>query len=90
MKVTILFLLVCTFFCNIIAYKIGRGIYDVTGPAAEVNFMGYAVPGQRGQGIKKPPPSLVTNTNLNNLYPIIIIIIIIIIVIVIYHLHHYN
>ena len=24
----------------IIAYKIGTGIYDVTGPAVEVNFMG--------------------------------------------------
>ena len=32
-------------------YKIGVGIYDTTGPAAEINFMGYAMPGQRGQGI---------------------------------------
>ncbi len=32
-------------------YEIGVGIYDMTGPAAEINFMGYAVPGQRGSGI---------------------------------------
>lgn len=31
--------------------RIGVGIYDVTGPAVEVNFMGYAVPEQRGTGI---------------------------------------
>ena len=24
------------------SYKIGVGIYDMTGPAAEINFMGYA------------------------------------------------
>lgn len=23
-------------------YNVGVGIYDITGPAAEVNFMGYA------------------------------------------------
>jgi len=33
------------------AYDVGVGIYDITGPATEVNFMGYALPGQRGQGI---------------------------------------
>lgn len=33
------------------SYRIGRGIYDVTGPSVEVNFMGYALPDQRGQGI---------------------------------------
>jgi neutral ceramidase len=27
------------------------GIYDVTGPSVEINFMGYAVPAQRGTGI---------------------------------------
>ena len=31
--------------------KAGVGIWDMTGPAAEINFMGYAVPNQRGQGI---------------------------------------
>jgi len=30
---------------------VGTGIYDITGPAVEVNFMGYAVPAQRGTGI---------------------------------------
>jgi neutral ceramidase len=33
------------------AYKAGVGIYDMTGPSVEVNFMGYANPGQRGEGI---------------------------------------
>lgn len=33
------------------AYDLGAGIYDMTGPAVEINFMGYAVPGQRGTGI---------------------------------------
>lgn len=32
-------------------FKIGTGIYDMTGPCVEVNFMGYALPGQRGTGI---------------------------------------
>ncbi|KAJ1416554.1 Neutral/alkaline nonlysosomal ceramidase, partial [Ochromonadaceae sp. CCMP2298] len=32
-------------------YNVGTGIYDVTGPSVEINFMGYAVPGQRGTGI---------------------------------------
>ena len=27
------------------------GIYDITGPSVEINFMGYAVPAQRGTGI---------------------------------------
>ena len=35
----------------IAGYRLGAGIYDMTGPAAEINFMGYAVPGQRGTGI---------------------------------------
>ena len=33
------------------AFRVGTGIFDVTGPAVEINFMGYAVPGQRGTGI---------------------------------------
>lgn len=33
------------------ALKVGVAMYDMTGPAVEINFMGYAVPGQRGQGI---------------------------------------
>lgn len=33
------------------AIKVGVAMYDMTGPAVEINFMGYAVPGQRGQGI---------------------------------------
>jgi neutral ceramidase len=32
-------------------YNVGTGIFDVTGPSVEINFMGYAVPGQRGTGI---------------------------------------
>jgi hypothetical protein len=36
---------------NVLAIKIGRGIYDITGPSVEINFMGYAVPAQRGTGI---------------------------------------
>lgn len=35
----------------IYAYQVGVGIYDMTGPSVEVNFMGYAVPAQRGSGI---------------------------------------
>ncbi|GMH86661.1 hypothetical protein TrST_g13926 [Triparma strigata] len=33
------------------AYKVGVGSADMTGPAAQVNFMGYAVPNQIGRGI---------------------------------------
>lgn len=33
------------------AFNVGVGVYDTTGPATEINFMGYAVPGQRGTGI---------------------------------------
>jgi len=33
------------------SYNIGAGIYDITGPSVEINFMGYAVPSQRGTGI---------------------------------------
>jgi neutral ceramidase len=32
-------------------YRLGAGIYDVTGPSVQINFMGYALPGQRGTGI---------------------------------------
>jgi len=33
------------------AYDIGVGISDITGPAAQVTFMGYAVGSQKGEGI---------------------------------------
>ena len=33
------------------AFKVGRGIADMTGPAAEVNLMGYANPAQVAGGI---------------------------------------
>jgi neutral ceramidase len=33
------------------AYEIGVGISDITGPAAQIVFMGYAVSQQQGQGI---------------------------------------
>ncbi|KER28637.1 hypothetical protein T265_13542 [Opisthorchis viverrini] len=33
------------------AYRFGLGMFDITGPAAEVNMMGYARPGQNTQGI---------------------------------------
>src|SRR3990167_4630358 len=32
-------------------YLIGRGLYDITGPAAEVGLFGYAVPEQVASGI---------------------------------------
>uniref|UniRef100_UPI001CA938A0 neutral/alkaline non-lysosomal ceramidase N-terminal domain-containing protein n=1 Tax=Salmonella sp. S146_54837 TaxID=2665635 RepID=UPI001CA938A0 len=32
-------------------YFVGIGIADVTGPAADVNMMGYAHPGQTSRGI---------------------------------------
>ena len=32
-------------------YIVGSGIGDITGPSVEINFMGYAVPSQRGSGI---------------------------------------
>lgn len=34
-----------------LGYQVGVGIYDMTGPSVEVNFMGYALPSQRGSGI---------------------------------------
>ena len=45
----ILLCISCTLICS--AYQIGVGIYDMTGPSVEINFMGYALPGQRGTGI---------------------------------------
>ncbi len=36
---------------QVAAFKVGTAMYDMTGPAVEINFMGYAVPGQRGTGI---------------------------------------
>jgi neutral ceramidase len=33
------------------AFKVGVGSYDMTGPCTEINFMGYALPSQRGSGI---------------------------------------
>ncbi|KJE90898.1 neutral/alkaline nonlysosomal ceramidase [Capsaspora owczarzaki ATCC 30864] len=32
-------------------YLIGAGIYDITGPIVDVNFMGYAAPAQTGRGL---------------------------------------
>merc|ERR1719242_141832 len=34
-----------------LGYNVGTGISDITGPAVEVNFMGYAAPQQTGKGI---------------------------------------
>mmetsp|Transcript_3603 Transcript_3603/g.7287 ORF Transcript_3603/g.7287 Transcript_3603/m.7287 type:complete len:703 (+) Transcript_3603:1028-3136(+) len=33
------------------SFRVGVGQHDMTGPAAQVNFMGYAVPNQIGRGI---------------------------------------
>ncbi|XP_065187149.1 uncharacterized protein LOC135817810 [Sycon ciliatum] len=32
-------------------YLLGRGMFDMTGPAGEINFMGYGNPAQTGEGI---------------------------------------
>lgn len=58
--VILLFQSIC-FFITILAnsedeaskgtYMIGTGIYDITGPAAQINFMGYARSEQTGTGI---------------------------------------
>jgi len=32
-------------------YMVGKGVGDITGPSVQINFMGYALPGQRGTGI---------------------------------------
>lgn len=34
-----------------VAMNVGTAMYDMTGPSVEINFMGYAVPSQRGSGI---------------------------------------
>lgn len=47
----VLFLLFAVLAVTTSSYKVGFGIWDVTGPAAGVNFMGYAVPSQIGHGI---------------------------------------
>jgi len=46
-----LFIVAFTLCATVQSYNVGRGIYDMTGPAVEINFMGYAVPSQRGTGI---------------------------------------
>ena len=52
------------------ALEVGTGIYDITGPSVEINFMGYALPGQRGQGRYSPfsflPHFSLTNSFLIN------------------------
>ncbi|KAL0476587.1 non-lysosomal ceramidase [Acrasis kona] len=52
----VVILLLCTFLYAAIPdadnnYRIGVGSYDMTGPAAEVGMMGYAMVGQRTHGI---------------------------------------
>ncbi|CAL1538863.1 unnamed protein product [Lymnaea stagnalis] len=37
--------------CSSANYYVGAGIADITGPAAEINMMGYANPGQTSHGI---------------------------------------
>lgn len=32
-------------------FRIGAGVYDITGPAAELSMMGYAKIGQKTEGI---------------------------------------
>jgi len=32
-------------------FLVGTGIYDITGPIADINFMGYAMPQQTGHGL---------------------------------------
>jgi hypothetical protein len=36
------FAVICAFVGAQASYNVGVGIYDTTGPAAEINFMGYA------------------------------------------------
>ena len=49
MSLLILLLLACGVLAS--GFNVGVGIWDTTGPATEINFMGYALPGQRGTGI---------------------------------------
>lgn len=51
MEFTKVFLFLFVSVWNAASYLLGAGIYDMTGPSVEINFMGYAVPGQRGTGI---------------------------------------
>lgn len=44
-------IVVCVFLVPALAFKVGVGMYDMTGPSVEINFMGYALPSQRGSGI---------------------------------------
>ncbi|MBA4368860.1 MAG: alkaline ceramidase [Desulfobacterium sp.] len=55
-------MLLCSFLCFIIGtvsfcmadqgnFLIGAGVYDITGPAAEVGMMGYSMPDQKTSGI---------------------------------------
>jgi neutral ceramidase len=51
MKLFFIFCFIILAWLPAMALKVGVGMYDMTGPSVEINFMGYAVPGQRGQGI---------------------------------------
>lgn len=46
-----IFFLLCLIHGPVSSYKVGTGIADITGPVAEIMMMGYAEPGQTGQGI---------------------------------------
>mmetsp|Transcript_53026 Transcript_53026/g.133332 ORF Transcript_53026/g.133332 Transcript_53026/m.133332 type:complete len:699 (-) Transcript_53026:33-2129(-) len=46
------FLLLSLYFLSpVLAFQVGAGIWDVTGPAAEVGMMGYASPNMKAYGI---------------------------------------
>ena len=49
--IILLYSITCTAFAYENNYLVGRGIYDVTGPAAEVGLMGYANLEQKSSGI---------------------------------------
>jgi len=55
MRVWTLFLLVLLLEAGVVCsssdYLVGLGSYDITGPAADVNMMGYANTGQTASGI---------------------------------------
>ena len=51
LKILVLSALLCVAIASDDDYTIGSGIGDTTGPSVEINFMGYAVPKQRGSGI---------------------------------------
>ena len=51
-----MFKIICALFlvCYLLpswALNVGVGMADMTGPSVEINFMGYALPSQRGSGI---------------------------------------